>query len=333
MDGFASAGRRYTAANLLPGYCGLPNAARSGRIILVLTANLHWFFDDSGSEPTGDQFVLGGFLSTADGWAAFANGWQEVLALSPSLEYFKASEAFSLRGQFSRGRGWNDDLRDERVRKLAHVIRQHAKLGVSASIQHAHFEKYMRVIPAVGRRLATDQAYPYLFFRLMTGQLILSEKAGLLDRHDVVMDEQTGMEDEIREIWPGYREMLAKHGRAHYAPMLGSQPYFLNDKEFLPLQAADLYAWHVRDHIVRKRPELGRILRMFRGISSYHFRIRETELKERHLKLMATGIAASRANPLLSLMAFPETKREQKKVRRASARARGAKPSRRRPRA
>jgi hypothetical protein len=87
----------------------------------VLTSNLHWFFDDSGSEPThGRHFILGGFLSTAEGWTAFSNEWQETLSLSPSLEYMKMSEAASLQrhSQFSRARGWTEDKRDERVRKL-----------------------------------------------------------------------------------------------------------------------------------------------------------------------------------------------------------------------
>jgi hypothetical protein len=324
----------WTTINLLPGYCGLPEARRDERLVIVLSGNFHWFFDDSGSEPTTPVFVLAGFLASAQDWADFNNHWQSALDLPPRLEYFKMVEAATLRPktQFSRDRGWTEEKRDERVRKLTHVIREHVKLRISASIRHDHFAKYYRSLPAIGRRLATDNPYPYLFSRLMAEQLVFSHRKNLLHKHDIVMDEQTGMEAEIREQWPDFKRFTKEHGRPQYGDLIGSQPYFFDDKQFLPLQAADLYAWHVRDSIQHGRPQLGRVLRMLKEIPSLHLAIGEKELAKGRERLMAQGEALKRANPLLQLVSFPETKRDQYKARRAFAKKRGAPPSPRRPR-
>jgi hypothetical protein len=72
------------------------------------------------------------------------------------------------------------------------------------------------------------------------------------------MDEQAGMEQEVRELWPSYKASVAKNGPPRYVALMGSKPYFLDDRQFLPLQAADLYAWHVRDHLIRRPDQPGR---------------------------------------------------------------------------
>jgi hypothetical protein len=299
-------------------------------LIIVLSADLHWFFDDSGSEPTTPVFVLAGFLSTAVEWAAFANEWQAALDAPPKLDYFKMAEAASLRGQFSRTKGWDDKARDVRVRKLTHIIRQRAKLRISASIKHDHFAKYLRSIPAIGRRLGTDNPYPLLFTSLMAEELVFSFRNGFPQKHDIVMDEQTGMEAEIEELWPQFRAHAIARGRSDLVNLIGSRPYFLDDKQFLPLQAADLYAWHVRDNIQHGRGQPGRILRMLKDVRSRHVTVTEARLAKDNERLVAQGEDIKRTNPFIQLVSFPESKREQRKARRAFSKARGLKSSPRR---
>jgi Protein of unknown function (DUF3800) len=55
------------------------------------------FIDDSGSGGDSPWFVLAGYVGTVEAWDAFEQSWRTVLDVSPKLEYFKASEAESLR--------------------------------------------------------------------------------------------------------------------------------------------------------------------------------------------------------------------------------------------
>src|SRR5215208_2476822 len=104
---------------------GLPSGKRERRKLMVLQA----YIDDSGSEPTDPLFVLGGFVSQAADWAVFSDEWKAVLDIPPTLEYFKMSEANSLREQFDPSRGWNEKLADIRVNLLCDVVCNHTRLA------------------------------------------------------------------------------------------------------------------------------------------------------------------------------------------------------------
>lgn len=48
------------------------------------------------------------------------------------------------------------------------------------------------------------------------------------------------------QVEAGYRRMV--QDAPTFLPELGNPPRFKNDTKFLPFQAADLLAWHVRKH-------------------------------------------------------------------------------------
>src|ERR1700730_1812044 len=121
------------------------------------------FIDDSGSEPQSPIFVLAGFIASHEKWATFSVDWQAELDKSPKLDYFKMNEAAALRGQFSREKGWSERKRDARVLSFASIARQHAAVRAEATMRHDHFERYVRGIPAIARRLAVDHPYVMLF--------------------------------------------------------------------------------------------------------------------------------------------------------------------------
>jgi hypothetical protein len=126
----AAAPRRaplHTTINLIPGLSGLPERLRGKRLIMASAFEV--YVDDSGSEPQGKIFFLGGFISTVERWAAFSNEWDSALALQPSLDYFKMSEAAGFWEQFSSSRGWNEVT-------LARIINKYATLRVSVSTRH-----------------------------------------------------------------------------------------------------------------------------------------------------------------------------------------------------
>jgi hypothetical protein len=78
--------------------------------------------------------VLGGWVATAETWDPFSDEWQSVLAMKPHIGYFKWSEAWSLKGEFS---GISEESRDEKIRTLVRVIRDHNPLAVTSVMPNA----------------------------------------------------------------------------------------------------------------------------------------------------------------------------------------------------
>src|SRR5271166_3973486 len=87
----------------------------------VYVSAMRAFVDDSGSGGDSPWYVLAGYVGTVEAWDRFDTSWQAVLDGPPKLEYFKASEAESLRpnGQW---RGITKEERNARIAALIKVI-------------------------------------------------------------------------------------------------------------------------------------------------------------------------------------------------------------------
>jgi hypothetical protein len=94
---------------------------------------LQVYCDDSGTggREQHDVFVLAGWLADSTAWAGFTADWARALSEPPSIVYFKMNEARVTRGQF-RGpfKGWTHKARDEKVSRLAAILKKYARLGV-----------------------------------------------------------------------------------------------------------------------------------------------------------------------------------------------------------
>jgi hypothetical protein len=213
--------------------CGFPNPRRGKRPILMLQA----FIDDSGTGGQPPVFVLAGFVATADEWAAFSDEWQESLEMRPALNYFKMSEAMNFQGEFS---GWSEQSRNDRVARLYRIIENHARAGISTVVSHAAYEKVFG-----SPRLPRPMQDPYylLFFDLIA-QVARSQREWLRldDTTDFIFDDQVGKKDRLVGAWESFKAMASPA----FKEVMGDTPIFRDDKNVLPLQAADFHAWLVR---------------------------------------------------------------------------------------
>jgi hypothetical protein len=66
---------------------------------------------------------------------------------------------------------------------------------------------------------------------------------------DFIFDEHT-MKRPLLEAWDSYMMLRP----AHVKPRYGSTPIFRDDRKFLPLQAADMWAWWVREWYEQGKP-------------------------------------------------------------------------------
>ena len=281
------------------------------------------YVDDSGSEPQSQIFFLGGLMSSADDWASFSNEWAAAPALPPTLDYFKMSEAAALQGQFSRHNGWNERSRDDRLTLLARIATKYARQRNTVSMRHDLFQKYLMSVPAVERNLATDTPYVFLFTQMITIAILHASRRGIQDKIDFIFDEQSGFSDEAIRLWPLYTSTLDASLRPDLRELIGGIPTFKDEKKFLPIQVADLYAWQARNYyIVNHKVKtqtieipMNNILRMFIKIPTYHRPLKEDELNRQHQSMLQTGAIISKIFSETKLIPTAANHRERKRIR------------------
>jgi hypothetical protein len=221
------------------------------------------FADDSGSGGDSRYYVLAGVLADLPTWEKFADQWEAALGKPPRLEYFKMADAESLRsdGPFA---DFTEAQRDRRVNDLIDVILGHDLFEGSCHLSQADYDQILKPILEV--QPDWDDPYLFLFTNLVTlfagyerrfgaatrgvpkNQLVvISEDATIASGCgpqvvDYVFDNQGKVtERRARRL---YRQFCV-HPMNEQAANLGNVD-FRDDRDFEPLQAADLTAWQHR---------------------------------------------------------------------------------------
>jgi hypothetical protein len=229
---------------------GYPPGKRENRVMVVLI-DPQLAADASGNEPQSPVFVIAGFVAPAAKWADFSAAWQVALDEPPKLDYFKMNEAASMSGQFHKRRAWTEEKRDDRLVTLARIIRNHVSVRVSAWIRHDDYNKYILPLPALVRSLSVDNPYVLLVHQLVLAIAVFGDKHGIITPCDYIFDTEESFDEEIFAAWPTMKWLVENSTKSDLAKFFGERPIFRDDKHFLPLQAADLYAWQVRNRYIQ----------------------------------------------------------------------------------
>jgi hypothetical protein len=200
--------------------CGLAPSKRAGWQIMALQA----YADDS--LEAGRVLVLAGYISTAEKWSAFSKEWEQGLTLRQSLP-FKMSEI-----------DLESEQQMEYVRYLYRVIEQHVDAQVGVAINCEELAKWVPEMD-VQQRLVNPYLLGHKAIINVTAQL--QRQAGLTDKIDFIFDKRS----EASKIQRGFDYYLTTL-TPEFEEVTGNPPIFRDDKEFLPLQAADLLAWWMR---------------------------------------------------------------------------------------
>lgn len=308
---------------------GFPSDKRNRRLLMIVSWQAA--IDDSGSEPQSPFFVLGGFIAPAEAWAAFADEWDAALKEPPGLDYFKMAEAASLAedGQFSPDKGWTEAKRDDRLITLARIIKNHAKIRIATAMPNDAFYKHISSLPASARTLSSDNPYGLLFMRTILAAGVFGSLRGIDSPCDFIFDEQLGFSDEVHRRWPQFKEILEKSTNSDLKNFVGSRPIYRDEKEFLPLQAADLYAWQIRHHLVInsrfKNQKIqfppSRVLVVLEPIPEIFWRCDEAELLRLREHLLKVGELFIAEYPDIPLIPRSEDSKERRRLRRKARRA------------
>lgn len=196
---------------------------------------LQAFVDDSVSSQGEQRLYLSAYINTAEKWAAFSDHWGAALKQHPAIDYFKAAEAENLSGQF---RGWTADARDIKVLLLAGIIHLYEPWGCHTTVDTLVWKSKLRETGPYGL------GHPYFcaFYAMISAVSRLHSDLGFTVPVDFVFDEQGGLGEEALLFYNWMKGSLPPEGQA----VLGSTPVFGDDKGVMPLQAADMLAWHAR---------------------------------------------------------------------------------------
>src|SRR6185437_13879805 len=103
----------------------------------------------------------GGLRAPVEKWLRFSDAWDAKLRESPSIEYFKASEAASLEGQF---RDWDIPARDRKLAALIASVNEHAVAYLGCAVVRADWRDVFR-----GQMSKTmDSPFYFAYMRIIT---------------------------------------------------------------------------------------------------------------------------------------------------------------------
>ena len=195
---------------------------------------LQVWIDDSGTDQA-PGLVLGGYVGRVQYWEAFADDWQDLLQnKKPVLEYIKGEEAHHRRRQFKE---WTEVERDSRVLAFISLINKYRLTPVRSVIRHDDFNAVM----AMKRGPFKTPEY-YALAALFTHIISAAHLSRQRERLEFFFDVDVVKKSELKAAYSTLMRILPPN----ISDLIEGEPTFRDDKHFMPLQAADLYAWHVR---------------------------------------------------------------------------------------
>jgi len=201
---------------------------------------LQAFMDES--EGDDGAFVLAGHIATAEAWAKFSQEWEFLLSMGTLAQnnkmHFKMSEMAFL------------PERMERVPAFYKIIETYVALAISCSVRRRDLDRAKSRLYVPNNTIDWDFAdniYRFAFHGLLNSfnqnRAVVEAVIPPDQPVDFIFDERLEKKP-IRDEWDGFVQSRPQKIRKLY----GSYPRFENDqdRDFLPLQAADFWAWWVR---------------------------------------------------------------------------------------
>lgn len=214
---------------------GLPTRVRKRRVIVPIQV----FCDESGGKGQTRHFLIAALMCHAEAWALFTDEWLACLEANPRIKYFKMKEAAGYGGQFHI---FTQPQRDAKLRDLARIINRYARCVTYSCID---LDAHAEILEGF-----TSKPFNEAYFRIYQNTIIAScfelWDAGLRERFEIIFDTQVIFGPRARG-WYAMVQNIMQMNEPEAATILPVDPMFRDDREFFPLQAADLFAWCIRD--------------------------------------------------------------------------------------
>jgi hypothetical protein len=218
---------------------GMPANERDRRHWVMLQV----YVDDSGrgENPNNPIFVLAGYAGRARNWLGAADDLQRIMRKKPTLEYLKGKEAAALNGHFT---GWTAEDRDAKLAEMIAVLNKYRMIAISIAVSYSDFKRILATPKG-----AMKNPYALAFSHVVVWMLDSAAKKQSREKIELIFDQ--GIIGRERNIDAAYKGMM-DHLPKEMTDLLVGRPRFEDDKCFLPLQMADLFAWHSRRDYVEQ---------------------------------------------------------------------------------
>jgi hypothetical protein len=213
----------------------MPNS----RVAVALRA----FYDGSGktSDPKCRFVTLAGYSATDSTWELFEAKWREALK-ELGIPYFHMIEALAGEGPFSREKGWNSDRALHSACKLicllSHLPRNDL-VGFICTIDTEGYKKASRLIEPKLRPLeaiCVDWCFGGLFHRLVK------------DHDGKTLPVEAFFDKDEQFLHWADRVWRSKNAKKRFGwPALVATIAPVEMRQVMPIQAADIAAWGVRN--------------------------------------------------------------------------------------
>ncbi len=189
-------------------------------------------FVDASGKGDPSVLVIAGYVARADEWAKFSEAWKTKLDLA-RLRRFKMNEM----------------TRARRLEIAGFFYRTIEEHDIPAAISCAYdtaglvrfVDQFISHSPGAANLDLLKNPYLYAARQIIENLALAQEKMGLQGPIDFIFDNEAE-KARLAPHWDWFRASLKPEVRR----LVGNDPIFRDDEEFMPLQAADLWAWWVR---------------------------------------------------------------------------------------
>ena len=206
--------------------------------------------ETSGADERG-WFVHAGFVAPEADWSDwFTPAWKErVLDGPPAIPFLHLA---AIRRPEEQARyGLSSRQADERIAEAVRIVSSLGSLYlVSSMLEVPHFAaqfasarliKRVEPQPAVGE--FKPDYLPFLGFAIVVLQYV-SHAHPEAQQVKFVVEHKQGVTPLIEDFYQGLQRNLANSGLKHLIPLIGE--LVPASKDCIPLQAADLFCWHLQ---------------------------------------------------------------------------------------
>lgn len=232
--------------------CGLRSDLYSEFHISMLKV----FMDDSGSGGDSPWYVLAGYVGTVDSWIKFEGEWAALLSSPKAIEYFKASQAESRKDQFD---GFSIEERNAKLDGFVQIVNRYALQAVYVRTLQRHYDEVIKgKVPP-----EWDSPYYLLLTAFILSCTTAEKYLGQSRPMEFVLYSSQRFEKTAERFDAMLRPLPQVNGRV-------ANIAYRDEKEFLPLQAADLLAWQTRRFFCANEPERPQFHQALMAERRYH---------------------------------------------------------------
>jgi len=206
-------------------------------------------FDDSGTDSNSDIAIAACYVSTKRGWDDFVEAWNAVRWQEGfgAVPFHMAEFVAPNKQGHQPWCHWNKEKKDHVYERLANVINENKRIGIAVAVPKAVWDSTPEQIRAhYGRE-------HYTFAVRMCMNRLLDWRAGSLNILPLryIFDWEMNTSPKRKEISRVF-DIISRPQNWQVARMLGIEPNgfsFEHREDFKPLQAADILAWQMRNHM------------------------------------------------------------------------------------